>query len=207
MLIFLSFELNLDYIVTEWCLLSVENLFFPIITENETDEKKKEDNIVLIENRKKIWESMSSKDILKQATQGLVFLHSFNFVHRNLKPSNVLIAQTRNFRSDFRIAKNLQDKKEQEYSGERLGGKGSDGWMPPISKIMEKKLNRILQKTFSFSVVSTITCSTHNIGILLEMTVHREKRIFSKKITKCMALIGTTGFLQIKRNQKVKPSQ
>ena len=126
--------MNLDYIVTEWCLLSVEDLFFPIITGNETDENKKEDNRVLEKIRSKMLKSLSSKDILRQATEGLVFLHSFNFVHRNLKPSNILIAQDKRNPekyvvklSDFRTAKNLQDEKEQEHSGPS----GSDGWIAP----------------------------------------------------------------------------
>ena len=149
LLIFLSFELNLDYIVTEWCLLSVEDLFFPIITENETDEKKKEDNIVLVENRKKIFKSLTRKDILRQATEGLVFLHSFNFVHRNLKPSNVLIAQDKRNQdkyvvklSDFRTAKNLDDKINKDHSGPS----GSDGWIAPYLQVTEGKIKSQLSE-------------------------------------------------------------
>nr|CAH0113037.1 unnamed protein product [Daphnia galeata] len=137
------------YIVTELCLLSVEDLFYPKMNENE---KKKEDNIlVLIENRTKILESLTIKDILRQATEGLVYLHSFNFVHRNLKPSNVLIAQDKRNQdkpkyvvklSDFRTAKNLQDKKEQEHSGYQ----GSDGWIAPYIQVTEGKIQSDLKE-------------------------------------------------------------
>jgi serine/threonine protein kinase len=143
--------LNLDRIVTELCLLSVEDLFFPMINENETDEKKKEDNRVLKENRKEIFKSLTRKDILRQATEGLVYLHSFNFVHRNLKPSNILIAQDKRNPdkpkyviklSDFRTAKNLQDKKEQEHSGYQ----GSDGWIAPYAKVTKGKIQSDLKE-------------------------------------------------------------
>ncbi len=82
--------------------------------------------------------SLEKKEILRQATKGVAFLHGMGFVHRNLKPSNFLIAQIQlgkkkdkiRFKyvvkvSDFRMSKHLET--EPVHSGQR----GSDGWISP----------------------------------------------------------------------------
>ncbi len=78
--------------------------------------------------------SLEKKEILRQATKGVAFLHAMGFVHRNLKPSNFLIARidrgTRGFKyvvkvSDFRMSKALVT--DTGHSGQR----GSEGWTSP----------------------------------------------------------------------------
>jgi serine/threonine protein kinase len=85
--------------------------------------------------------SLKKKEILRQATKGVAFLHAMGFVHRNLKPSNFLIAQIQlektkdktRFKylvkvSDFRMSKDLVTNPEDS------GRKGSDGWISPDSR-------------------------------------------------------------------------
>jgi serine/threonine-protein kinase/endoribonuclease IRE1 len=82
--------------------------------------------------------SLKKKEILRQATKGVAFLHAMGFVHRNLKPSNFLIAQIQlektkdkiRFKylvkvSDFRMSKDLVT--DTGHSGQR----GSEGWTSP----------------------------------------------------------------------------
>ena len=77
-----------------------------------------------------IKESLGKKELLRQATEGLAFLHALGFVHRNLKPSNFMIAQLQGFRylvklSDFRMSKNSME--DSVVSGTT----GSHGWTYP----------------------------------------------------------------------------
>jgi serine/threonine protein kinase len=82
-----------------------------------------------------IKESLGEKEILRQAAEGLAFLHALGFVHRNLKPSNFLIAQLQQFRcdrfhylvklSDFRMSKKPIDCPIVSDT------KGSKGWTYP----------------------------------------------------------------------------
>ena len=83
--------------------------------------------------------NLGGKEILRQATEGLVFLHAMGFVYRNVKPNNFMIAQVcrlngNGFKylvkvSDFRMSKNLV--KQPGHSGQ----KGSEGWISPYPKI------------------------------------------------------------------------
>jgi serine/threonine protein kinase len=85
--------------------------------------------------RKLIKESLGEKEILRQATEGVAFLHALGFVHRNLKPSNFMIAQLQQFRCDrFRYLIKLSDFRMSKNPVECpsvSGTTGSKGWTYP----------------------------------------------------------------------------
>lgn len=70
---------------------------------------------------------LKAKEILRQATRGLNYLHENNFVHRNIKPNNFLIqGVNKTSRSslrfvvkitDFRLTREHDPLKAENYSG------------------------------------------------------------------------------------------
>ncbi|XP_046441918.1 sensor for unfolded proteins in the ER ire1-like [Daphnia pulex] len=117
---------NFYYVAIEWCICSVEDLY--VRDRKGYDWEGNEIATDLIKA------SLKKKEILRQATKGVAFLHAMGFVHRNLKPSNFLIARidrgTRGFKyvvkvSDFRMSKALVT--DTGHSGQR----GSEGWTSP----------------------------------------------------------------------------
>ncbi|KAJ6643328.1 Serine/threonine-protein kinase/endoribonuclease ire-1 [Pseudolycoriella hygida] len=75
------------------------------------------------------------KDILRQATNGLLHLHMLHIVHRDIKPQNVLISlpnnrdEVRAMISDFGLCKKLNLGKT-SFS-RRSGITGTEGWIAP----------------------------------------------------------------------------
>ncbi|XP_046660602.1 serine/threonine-protein kinase/endoribonuclease IRE1 [Homalodisca vitripennis] len=78
---------------------------------------------------------LAEKEILSQATAGLLHLHSLNIVHRDIKPHNVLLSmpgsggEVRAMISDFGLCKKLQSGRA-SFS-RRSGITGTDGWIAP----------------------------------------------------------------------------
>lgn len=74
-------------------------------------------------------------EVLRQATKGLIHLHSLNIVHRDIKPQNVLISfpdannRVRVMISDFGLCKKLNVGKA-SFS-RRSGVTGTEGWIAP----------------------------------------------------------------------------
>ena len=110
--------------------------------------------------RHKIRNSLGSRSILRQSTEGLAFLHGLGFVHRNLKPSNFLIAQvctsTQRIKyviklTDFRMSKDLRS------INDNSGTSGTQGWVAPevlLSETLEMSLDNFILGCFFFFVLS-----------------------------------------------------
>lgn len=124
--------LIIRYIATELCLCSVDDLF------QDTSEKR-----IL---KQEVLSSLTTKEILFQATRGLDYLHQNHFVHRNVKPSSFLIKeiQSRNGTryaikiTDFRLTRQLDPSKDLS------GSAASDGWEAPESKKEKQALRQSL---------------------------------------------------------------
>ena len=94
----------------------------------------------------KILASLKAKDILRQATKGLAYLHRNNFVHRNVKPNNFLIKEIVTCEkyavkiTDFRLTRKWDPSKLDDLSGSAA----SDGWEAPESRIKGAELKKSL---------------------------------------------------------------
>lgn len=83
----------------------------------------------------------SEREILRQVTQGLGHLHNLGIVHRDMKPSNILIHMPDGARwwetepqvklADFGISKILQTGKDDFTNTSQTNPSGSKGWMAP----------------------------------------------------------------------------
>lgn len=76
-------------------------------------------------------------EILHQVTQGLAHLHSKNVVHRDIKPTNILIFVTQSQKrpkvklADFGISRILKTGREDFTNTSVTNPKGTRGWMGP----------------------------------------------------------------------------
>jgi len=80
----------------------------------------------------------SDKDVLLQITQGLAYLHKLNIVHRDIKPTNILIFVPDGTGSkpvmklaDFGISKMLEADKNDFTNTSVTNPNGTKGYMPP----------------------------------------------------------------------------
>ncbi|XP_045025586.1 serine/threonine-protein kinase/endoribonuclease ire-1-like [Daphnia magna] len=144
---------DLLYLATELCLCSVEDLLDPAL------EKK-------ILMKKEILDELQAKEILRQATRGLNYLHQNNFIHRNIKPNNFLIQDVNKTGgsscrfvvkiTDFRLTRK-RDPSTKEFLS---GSAASQGWEAPESRNQEKELSTKLD-------VFILGCFYHYVLIAL----------------------------------------
>ncbi|XP_046449952.1 uncharacterized protein LOC124198235 isoform X2 [Daphnia pulex] len=143
------------YVATEWCICSVEDLYEGNKGTNFANEK------IYTELIKK---SLGEKEILRQATEGVAFLHALGFVHRNLKPSNFMIAQLQQFRCDrFRYLVKLSDFRMSKNPVERpsvSGTTGSKGWTYPDPAALRTEVD---SSTYQCGDVFILGCFFHYV--------------------------------------------
>ncbi len=107
------------------------------------------------ESRETILSALSAKEILRQATRGLDYLHQNNFVHRNIKPNNFLIKHINDAYgkdgniikrqyaikiTDFRLTRKWEPGIQKELSGSAA----SEGWEAPESGKIGAELKNTL---------------------------------------------------------------
>ncbi|KAK4020205.1 hypothetical protein OUZ56_002199 [Daphnia magna] len=141
------------YLATELCLCSVEDLLDPAL------EKE-------ISMKKEILDELQAKEILRQATKGLNYLHQNNFIHRNIKPNNFLIQEVNKTGgsscrfvvkiTDFRLTRK-RDPSTKEFLS---GSAASQGWEAPESRNQKKELSTKLD-------VFILGCFYHYVMIAL----------------------------------------
>ncbi|XP_045025580.1 mitogen-activated protein kinase 4 isoform X3 [Daphnia magna] len=149
------------YLATELCLCSVEDLLDPAL------EKE-------ISMKKEILDELQAKEILRQATRGLNYLHQNNFIHRNIKPNNFLIQEVNKTGgsscrfvvkiTDFRLTRK-RDPSTREYLS---GSAASQGWEAPESRDQKKELSTKLD-------VFILGCFYHYVMIALSKKVNKGK--------------------------------
>jgi len=107
------------------------------------------------------------KDIMKQAIRGLHHLHQNKIVHRDVKPSNILIArrggQARVVLSDFGLCKKVTG--QTSFSHCTNGMAGTDGWIAP--EMINTNQKRMTQAVDIFSmgcVFYYVLCKEHPYG-------------------------------------------
>ena len=102
-------DVNFKYFVMELCVSSMDKLFS-------------------LESRHQSVPLPSDKVVLIQLANGLNYIHEAKFVHRDVKPSNVLITLNGTMKwSGFGVSKPTEPDGSFEYSGLR----GTMQWMPP----------------------------------------------------------------------------
>ncbi|XP_057370114.1 uncharacterized protein LOC130691221 [Daphnia carinata] len=150
---------NFVYFATEVCLCSVADLLDPALGK---DIPMKTDILKIPE-----------KEILRQATSGLNYLHNNQFVHRNIKPNNFLIKEINkaggsSYRfvvkiTDFRLSRKYNPENDSTLSGPAA----SEGWEAPESTDTTKKLSTKLD-------VFILGCFYHYV--LTAWTSHEKPR-------------------------------
>ncbi|KZS21690.1 Uncharacterized protein APZ42_011691 [Daphnia magna] len=132
---YFTHEMNKDFvfIATELCLCSVADLLDPAL----------EGKIPMAD---KIREELRAKEILRQATNGLNYLHKNNFVHRNIKPNNFLIKEVKTGDKSCRFVVKITDfrltRKRDPHKNEPLSQTvASEGWKAPESGDLTKDLS------------------------------------------------------------------
>ena len=99
--------------------------------------------------------------LLKNALDGLDFLHSMKIVHRDLKPENILISKFKNAKlSDMGLSRQLR---QDEHSFE-TNASGSWGWQPVEVIRGEKRHSSIDVFSMGCIIYYTLTHGKHPFG-------------------------------------------
>ncbi|XP_045025215.1 serine/threonine-protein kinase/endoribonuclease ire-1 [Daphnia magna] len=151
---YFTHEMNKDFvfIATELCLCSVADLLDPALEEE-------------IPEKEAIMLDLQAKEILRQATRGLSYLHQNNFVHRNIKPNNFLIKEVKTGDKSCRFVVKITDfrltRKRDPHKNLQLSGSvASEGWEAPESQDLEKDLSTKLD-------VFILGCFYHYVFVAL----------------------------------------
>lgn len=90
-------------------------------------------------------------DALKQMLEGLAFIHSRKYVHRDVKPNNILISQSGELKiADFGFCKPVRGIDSFSMSN---AGVGTGGWMAPE---LLKSIAGLLFLNFKFKFIIII---------------------------------------------------
>ena len=115
---------------------------------------------------------------LRQMLDGLSYIHSQKFVHRDIKPNNILIDRSGNLKiADFGFCKPVSGENSFSLSD---AGKGTDGWIAPellniIVAIEENTLNT------SFSQHATTAVDVFPLGCVFFYFLTKGKHPFGMR--------------------------
>lgn len=140
------------YIATELCLCSLVDLY---ATDRLSDEQR---NAIL----QKLTVQLPSQVLLRQAAEGLAFLHSLALIHRNIKPSNVMLAEV-GVGNGYVIK--LTDL---GFTSSSFSSTGDNGcWMAPEMEAVERRAPDQRLDTFLLGLVFfyVLTAGRHPFGL------------------------------------------
>jgi len=121
----------------------------------------------------------NEKEILLQVTKGLVHLHSLRIVHRNIKPTDILIFVPDGFvepqikLADFGISQVLRSDREDFTNLSVTNPKGTRGWMAPELYIFMRIDFKVDVWALGLIFAYTLTGGKHPFGEDFMMRINR----------------------------------
>jgi len=114
---------------------------------------------------------VDDKEILRQVTQGLVHLHSKGIVHRDIKPTNILIFVPAGCRTrpqvklaDFGLSKSLSAERDDYTNTSVTNPSGTKGWMAPELYELDRFDNKVDIFPLGCIFAYTLTGGKHPFG-------------------------------------------
>lgn len=150
----IRFHISNSYIVIELCECSVADIIHPELIKKVHEKTPYFSDILM---------NLSHKEILKQSSEAVCFLHDRNKIHRNLHPQNFLIACVDPINKDHFLIKltDFQLTKNIKIQPKNTGSNPKDGWVAPEAMSYSKddepltiKFDSFLMGCYCFYVLS-----------------------------------------------------